>query len=273
MATFGLRLWDAVARRVDRGKGRAALPDQEGTKPEGRRRVRWAWIIRGAIAVAGFVLLATFYHPWFGGNFSAVSPGRVYRSSQPKADLEGLIRAYRLASILNLRGGSRADPWYASEVRVTRERGVAFYDLPLSATRRPTRRELLTLLDLFQTCPYPLLIHCKSGSDRTGLASGLYLMARDGEPPERALRAFSIRHGHVPIWGPERLHEPFVEYDAWLKGRHLPHTPDRFRDWVMHNYRAEDPATEISPLRPGPRDARLAEGMRHQGAEPRSPRR
>jgi len=249
------------------------LPDPGGTIAGGRRRVRWARVIRGLIAAAGFALLATFYHPWFGGNFSAVSPGRVYRSSQPRGDLEGLIREHRLASILNLRGGSRADPWYASEVRVAREQGVAFYDLPLSATRRPKRRDLLTLLDLFQTCPYPLLIHCKSGSDRTGLASALYLMARLGEPPERALRAFSVRHGHIPLWGTERLHEPFVEYDAWLEGRRLPHTPARFRDWVRNDYRADDPAVEIRPLRPGPRDPRLAEGMGPEGAGPRSPRR
>jgi len=273
VATFVHRFSSVLAIRVDRRKGRVALPDQEGTIAGGRRPVRWAWVIRGAIAAAALVLLATFYHPWFGGNFSAVSPGRVYRSSQPKADLETMIREHRLASILNLRGGSRADPWYSSEVRVARERGVAFYDLPLSATRRPKRWELLTLLDFFRTCPYPLLIHCKSGSDRTGLASALYLMAVLGDPPERALRAFSVRHGHVPIWGPERLHEPFVEYDAWLEGRRLPHTPDRFRDWVVHHYRADDPAAGIHPLLPGPRAPRLAEGMRPEGVDPRSPRR
>ena len=66
---------------------------------------------------------------------------------------------------------------------MARDQGLEFYDLPMSACRRPTRRELLVLLDLFEHCRYPLLIHCKSGSDRTGLASALYLMSRRGEPP------------------------------------------------------------------------------------------
>ena len=73
------------------------------------------------------------------------------------------------------------------------------------------------LLDLFDSCRYPLLIHCKSGADRTGLASGLYLMARRGVPPGEALRAFSVLHGHFPIGGPEHLHEPIEEYAAWLR--------------------------------------------------------
>ena len=78
-------------------------------------------------------------------------------------------------------------------------------------------RELLVLLDLFEHCRYPLLIHCKSGSDRTGLASALYLMSRRGEPPGWAVRGFTLKHGHVPLFGPEHLHEPFREYEAWLK--------------------------------------------------------
>ena len=57
---------------------------------------------------------------------------------------------------------------------------MIYYDLPLSATRRPTRRELLQLIDLLETCSYPLLIHCKSGADRTGLASALYRLVRRG---------------------------------------------------------------------------------------------
>jgi len=158
-----------------------------------------------------------------------------------------------MESILNLRGGSQADSWYAAEVRATRERGVDFYDLSISATRRPRRRELLILLDLFERCRYPLLIHCKSGSDRTGLATALYLMSRQGESPDRALRAFSLRYGHVPIGGPEHLHEPVEEYDAWLKAQHLAHRPEHLRAWVAEVYVSDDPNRNVPTLQPGPR--------------------
>jgi hypothetical protein len=128
----------------------------------------------------------------------------------------------------------------------------------MSATKRPTRRELLTLLDLFGRCKYPLLIHCKSGADRTGLASGLYLMSRRGVEPARAESAFSLSHAHIPVFGPEHLHEPFREYAAWLRTKGLDHTPDRLLDWVRNEYRADDPLVAIEPVRPGPRVRRQA---------------
>jgi len=218
-------------------------------------------MVRAALILMVLAALVTFRRPLFQGNFGVVEPGTVYRAAQPQDDLRRWVRMYHLASILNLRGGSKIDPWYVSEVRVAHERGVAFYDLPMSATRRPTRRELLILLDLFEHCRYPLLIHCKSGSDRTGLASALYVMARRGAWPEQAIRAFSLGYGHVPIGGPEHLHEPFHEYNAWLKVHRLPHTLARLRSWVEHEYRADDPAINVPPLPPGPR-VRVSAGGR-----------
>ncbi len=158
-----------------------------------------------------------------------------------------------MRSILNLRGGKPADSWYADEVKASRESGVAFYDFPLSATRRPTRGELLVLIDTLRSCEYPLLIHCKSGADRTGLASALYLMTRRGVPPDRAEDAFTLEYGHVPLFGPEHLHEPLDEYAAWLAAHGLAHTPERFRDWVRNEYESPDGPADPPPLKPGPR--------------------
>jgi hypothetical protein len=197
-----------------------------------------------------------FRRPWFQGNLGVVDPGIVLRSAQPTSQLSTWVRDFQLGSILNLRGGSPADWWYDAEVRAARVGAVSYYDLPLSATRRPSRRELLRLIDFFGRCDYPLLIHCKSGADRTGLASALYRMVRRGEPPEAALSAFSIDYGHIPILGTEHLHEPLDEYAAWLKTNRLPHTPERFRDWVRHDYRAEDLRADPPPLELGPRGRR-----------------
>ena len=219
-----------------------------------RRRRRFLRALLAAVVLA----VVTFRNPLFRGNYGVVDPQRVYRSAQPVAELRRRIADDHLASILNLRGGATTDPFYAAEVRATQEGGVDFYDLPLSAIRRPQRRELLLLLDLFDRCRYPLLIHCKSGSDRTGLAAALYLMSRRDEPPEKALRAFSLFYGHVPLLGPEHLHEPFLEYAAWLKAQHQAHTPARFRWWVREVYRAEDREGDVPPLQPGPRKALAA---------------
>ena len=216
----------------------------------------------GRLAIIGLVVASlvtfTFRNPWFRGNFGVVDEGLVYRSAQPLGDLPTLVAEKRIATVLNLRGGSDNDPWYAAEVAVSKRLGLDFYDLPLVATTRPSRKQLLTALELLDRCKYPLLIHCKSGSDRTGLVSALYLMSRKGVAPEQAEDAFSLYYGHVPILGTRHLHEPFREYADWLKSQQLAHSPERFRDWVAHDYRADDALAEIVPLPTGPRPRRSA---------------
>jgi hypothetical protein len=217
------------------------------TKARGRK-------VFAAIAAAIIALTTTAYVALMaGGNFGVVDPGTVYRSAQPTSSIEQIIRDRRLASILNLRGGTLANSWYSAEVHAARALHVDFYDFPMSATRRPTRRELLTLIDIFGRCRYPLLIHCKSGSDRTGLATALYLMIVRGVGPREALGSFTLRHAHVPLFGPERLHEPLDEYGDWLEANGLAHSPARFRRWVEESFTSDDPAVTFRPLRPGPR--------------------
>ncbi|MHC5543658.1 fused DSP-PTPase phosphatase/NAD kinase-like protein [Singulisphaera rosea] len=220
--------------------------------PPIRRRRRLA-ILGGSFLVVIAALAVTFRNPLLHGNFGVVEADRVLRSAQPQENLRTLVDTYKVASILNLRGGSQADSFYANEVRLVEEARIDFYDFPISATRRPTRQELLRLIDLFGRCRYPLLIHCKSGSDRTGLASGLYLMCQAGKSPKEALGAFSTYYGHVAFGGTERLHEPFVEYDRWLEGQHLAHNPERLKAWVENSYKSEDPAKPLVPLPAGPR--------------------
>ncbi|WP_145266420.1 tyrosine-protein phosphatase [Tautonia plasticadhaerens] len=221
------------------------------------RRPRRLARLAVASAVVALAALAVFHRPIFLGNVGEVAPGRVYRCSQPKGNLDALLASLRPGSILNLRGGSYADDWYLAEVRASDRLGIDFYDFPMEATRRPSRSELLTLIDVIDRCRYPLLIHCKSGADRTGLASALALMLLEGRPPDRAREQFSISYGHVPIGGPERLHEPLIEYEQWLSAEGRSHSPALFRGWVERHYRDEGPpetgTSPSSPLEPGSR--------------------
>jgi Tyrosine phosphatase family len=233
--------------------------DAPGGRAARRRRLR-----RIALATSTVLLVLalgacwTFRRPWFRGNLGIVDAGLVIRSAQPTSRLTDRIRDYHLRSILNLRGGGPSDWWYVDEVKAARADSVSFYDFPISATKRPSRRDLLVLIDTLRSCPYPLLIHCKSGADRTGLASAIYLMVRRGIPPDQAEGAFTIEHGHFPVCGPEHLHEPLREYAAWLAAQGLAHSPDRFRDWVKNDYRSPDGLEDPPPLKPGPR-------QRHSG--------
>jgi protein tyrosine phosphatase (PTP) superfamily phosphohydrolase (DUF442 family) len=224
----------------------------------GRRRNR---LVLWLAVAAGCVWYVR--RPLFEENFAAVEAGRVYRSAQPSATLPGWIARYGLRSILNLRGGSPRDAWYRDEVAAAERGQLEYYDLPMDAGSRPERGQLLAILDVFERCPYPILIHCKKGADRTGLATALYLMTQRGLGPEEALAAFTLEHLHVPMCGPEKLHEPLREYAAWLKARGVGHTAERFRGWVEREYRAADGLEAYRAPRPGSRFALREAGDRH----------
>lgn len=226
-------------------------PIRDPSPPRARARGRRRRL--GLIAATVAAIAIAFHRPLFLGNFAAVDPGRVYRSAQPGSGLAETIRKLGLRSVINLRGGSPYDAFYRHEVEVAERLGVEFYDLPLSATKRPTRREFMLAIAALETCRYPALIHCKWGSDRTGMLSALYRMILLGESPEKASSSFSVLHGHFPVFGPQRLHEPFEEYARWLRERGLAHDPARFRLWVERDYKADDPFTSWPAIRPGPR--------------------
>ncbi len=50
---------------------------------------------------------------------------------------------------------------------------------------------------VFDSIEYPALMHCKSGADRAGLASALYLLLHKNAPVEEAIDQLHLRYGHV----------------------------------------------------------------------------
>jgi protein tyrosine phosphatase (PTP) superfamily phosphohydrolase (DUF442 family) len=155
-------------------------------------------LLTGCVCLVGsigtFALYLVLTH-----NFHVVSPGQVYRSGQVTREmLIEKAREHGIKSVLNLRGVSSDTKWYEAETQAARELGLKHYDFPLSARREVTDQEIDQLLAMIDSAPKPLLIHCKSGSDRTGLASALYLYARENKSPEEASGQLTIRCGHFP---------------------------------------------------------------------------
>ncbi len=133
------------------------------------------------------------------GNFHAVGDGSLYRSAQLSgSELTSAIQEYGIKSVLNLRGAHRGERWYDDEVAASTANGAAHYDYPLSAKRVVTTRQIGEILDLIRQAPKPLLIHCKSGADRSGLVAALYRYAVEGAGAADADRELSLIYGHFP---------------------------------------------------------------------------
>ena len=68
----------------------------------------------------------------------------------------------------------------------------------MSAGRQLDRDHAAALVALMRSVPKPVLIHCLSGADRTGLASALLLADLDHDE-KAAERQISFRYGHIAI--------------------------------------------------------------------------
>jgi protein tyrosine/serine phosphatase len=111
------------------------------------------------------------------------------------------LHKYAIKSLLNLRGEHRGSGWYQGEVRTAAQLGVTHYDVQISAIREVDNRTLETILAILQQAPKPLLIHCLSGADRSGLIASLYLFAIEGQRAETAAQQLSLFYGHFPyLW-------------------------------------------------------------------------
>jgi protein tyrosine phosphatase (PTP) superfamily phosphohydrolase (DUF442 family) len=135
----------------------------------------------------------------YSGNFHAVTDGVLYRSAQlSKSGFTASIQQYHIKSILNLRGAHPRQAWYDDEVAAAQENGVTHYDFALSAKRFVGTEQAEQILALVRDAPKPLLIHCQSGSDRTGLIAALYRYAVEHADAAEADRQLSLAYGHFP---------------------------------------------------------------------------
>ena len=160
----------------------------------------------------------------------AVAPG-IYRSAHPwPYPLRAAARA-GVKTVLNFRGtedtlGSNVLEWEACE-----RAGLKLLHLPLRSRDAPTAEEVLGLEALFENEAKPILMHCKSGADRAGLASTVYLLMR-GVPLDTALKQMEFwQHGHVRQAKTGVLDHFFETY----RRHHAEHgTP--FREWIERHY-------------------------------------
>ncbi len=133
-------------------------------------------------------------------NFHTVVAGELYRSNQPNAgDLARYVERHGIRTVINLRGVRPDKPWYPIEVAEAKAAGVKLVDFHLSASRDVDTTRMQQLISVMRDAKKPLLIHCKAGADRSGLAAALYLAAVKKESVAIAERQLWPTYGHLPL--------------------------------------------------------------------------
>ena len=118
-------------------------------------------------------------------NFGTVEAGHIYRGAQPSPlFLRWIVHRHGVRTLVNLRGDT---PGFESAFAA--RRGLRLYSFSLSANSLPTAQEVQDFLRILRDPEnHPVLVHCRSGVDRTGYMLGLYRVAVQGWRPARAAR-------------------------------------------------------------------------------------
>jgi protein tyrosine phosphatase (PTP) superfamily phosphohydrolase (DUF442 family) len=162
------------------------------------------WIRRGLAALVAapllylLVLAAPYFHSkLFEHNFHVVVPGRLYRSAEMSGeDLGRLIDAHGIQSVLDLRlSGDEPGSDGVTEGDVAARHGAQYRNVSMTSSRASQRTRILRLLDAFDELPTPILVHCTSGSERSGVASAIWLMEKEHRAPDEAAGQLALRYG------------------------------------------------------------------------------
>jgi protein tyrosine/serine phosphatase len=137
-------------------------------------------------------------HAWLRLGFSNAHwiSEELVRTNQPWPYQLAGWKARGVKTVVNLRGRFY-ESYHALEKDACERLGLTLVDFTMDSRDPPSRERVVGAQRLFETLEYPALMHCKSGSDRAGIMSVLYMHFRKGKTIREALDQLHLRYLHV----------------------------------------------------------------------------
>lgn len=155
----------------------------------------------------------------------------MWRSNQPgPRQVMAHAQDRGIRTIINLRGRSPKG-YYLLEREACEAAGIELVDYQMFSRDTPTPEAIFGARDLFNEIAYPALMHCKSGADRAGIMSVLYMHFRKGQPISQAIEQLSFKYLHIKEGKTGLLDFFFQTYLDFAA-----ENPISFSDWVEHHY-------------------------------------
>ncbi|MBO0721355.1 MAG: tyrosine-protein phosphatase, partial [Blastocatellia bacterium] len=122
-------------------------------------------------------------------NFHRVSES-LYRGGQPKNGGLKKLSEMGVKTVIDLRGESDET---RAEAREAKSLGLEFFNLPLSSSGRPDDEQVRRVFVIIEEKRNaPVFVHCRRGSDRTGVIIALYRIKQDGWTAEQAIKEANL---------------------------------------------------------------------------------
>ena len=148
------------------------------------------------------------------------------RANQPWPHQLAEWKRKGIKTVVNLRGGFDAS-FHALEKEACERLGLNMVNFTITSRDAPSRERVRGAKELFETLEYPAMMHCKSGSDRAGIMSVLYMHFRKGLPIREAMEQLDLRYLHVKQGNCGVLDYTFERYLAEGEPKGL-----SFLEWV-----------------------------------------
>ena len=156
----------------------------------------------------------------------------TYRSNQP---FPWQILADKnkrgIKTIINLRGVRNCSSFFLEKETCERH-NIKLINFPVTSRAAPKVETILAAKKLFNEIEYPIIMHCKSGADRAGLMSALYLILHKNVSVNEAKKQLSFKYLHIKYAKTGILDAFFDNYIKENKNKD-------FLDWVKNDYNPE----------------------------------
>ena len=157
----------------------------------------------------------------------------AYRASQPSSSNLKSYKDKGIKAVLNLRGFTQQS-YALFEEDSCKKLGLELISVPLSSSFAPQSEKLLEIIGIMEEIPKPFVLHCKSGADRAGLVSAIYLIVQKKLSVAEAKKQLSFKYLHLDFTKTGILDYIFNVFDERLKIENID-----FIDWLKKEYDAE----------------------------------
>lgn len=151
-----------------------------------------------------------FDHGWIRAiydNYSVVDE-KLHRSSHPSYSTLKKAASLGITQVISLRHPGKISYQLLEEIWTDRL-GLKFISYSMSASDISDPSTYLNILDQINNNRGKTLIHCKSGADRSGLVSALYLLNQSVPQIQKSLQMLNWKFGHFGL-GKKAINRKFL---------------------------------------------------------------